>query len=552
MNKANPSSDAANALRFVIPDLTRFQAELAQLVTTPPPDPPARQQLELYLDTPDLYLLRHGYTLYVTPQAETWQLLLTDQQHLLQGKLIDKKRVRLTGDAPVATLKEAYRLQRWPKALAALSATLAPHPKLMALLLLQRSSTAWAIDAPPRAGAVTVDTVMVDTVTVDTVTVDTLAIYRGDRDEFWPDATERPLVQLAEATLIPRRGKAKQVQAQRQTGAPFAELTPVAASTLHRALTLLSGYPLASTAEAAGVQSTMPVAEACRLLLHTQLIAMLENEAGVRLSHEMEYVHEMRVAIRRARAALKLYGKFFKPKAIRALRKALRATARQLGQVRDLDVALAKAKRKGDSQGRRKKAQAQLLAEWQAQRALAYDTLLSWLDSRAYSTFVADFYDFCTTPGLGAKARHTGVGEAPPPTQVRHVMPSLLMARFEQVRTYEGLVRAGEIVDYATVHALRIDCKYLRYSLEFVRHLLGAEGEILIGRLKTLQDLLGDLNDAVVAKEMMAHHADQLGSAVLARQQAVIDELSKAVPAALADFVTLENRQRVGAALAQL
>lgn len=537
MSKANPSIEAPNTLRFVIPDLTRFQAELAQLATAGAPVPPARQQLELYLDTPDLYLLRHGYTLYVTPQAETWQVVLTDQQHLLRGKLIDKERVRLTGDAPVATLKEAYRPQRWPKALADLGATLAPHPKLMPLLLLQRNSTTWAIDAPPRAGAVTVDTV---------------TIYQGDRDEFWPDVAERPLAQLTEATFMPRRGKAKQVQAQLPTVAPFAELTPVAASTLHRALTLLSGYPLASTAEAAGVQSTMPVAEACRLLLHTQLIAMVENEAGVRLSHEMEYVHEMRVAIRRARAALKLYGKFFKLKATRALRKALRTTARQLGQVRDLDVALAKAKRKGDGQDRRKKVQAQLLAEWQTQRAVAYDALLSWLDSRAYSTFVADFYDFCTTSGLGAKVHHAGVGEAPPPTQVRHVMPSLLMARFEQVRTYEGLVRTEETVDYATVHALRIDCKYLRYSLEFVRHLLGAEGEMLIDRLKTLQDLLGDLNDAVVAKEMMAHHADQLGSAALARHQAVIDELSKAVPTALADFVTLENRQRVGAALAQL
>lgn len=537
MSKSNPPSATPTLLRFVVPNLASLQTQLAQVATARPADAPTQPHWELFLDTPDLYLLRHGYTLSVTPQAENWQVRLADQQPLLHGKLIALARPRLTGEAHLASLKEAHRPQRWPKALATLGTALAPCPKLMPLLLLQRSSQAWTICAAPRVGPVTVDTV---------------AIYPGDRDEFWPDATEHPLAQFGEVTLLPPRGKAKQGQAQLQRMAPFAELTPIAASTLHHALTLRSSYPLENGAERAGVQPTMPVAEACRLLLHTQLIAIVSNEAGVRLSQEMEYVHEMRVAIRRARAALKLYGAFFKPKATRALRKLLRATAQQLGQVRDLDVALAKARRKGDGLSTRKKAHKALLAEWQAQRAVAYDALLTWLDSRAYRTFVADFYDFCTTPGYGVKSYHTAASEAPPPTQVRHVMPSLLMARFEQVRAYEAHLETAAVVDYATIHTLRIECKYLRYSLEFVRHLLGAEGEALIDRLKALQDLLGDLNDAVVAKELMAGQADRLGAAALAHQQATIAELSQAVPAALADFVALENRQRFGQAVAKL
>jgi len=523
-------------LRFVVPKLASFQAQMMPVATKCPSDTPAESPWELFLDTPDLYLLRHGYTLGVTPQTDNWQLRLADQQPLLHGKLIDQARPRLTGEASLSSLKEAQRPHRWPKALAAVGTALAPSPKLIPLLFLQRSSQTWSLCAAPLA---------------DPVTVDTVTIYPVDRAASWPEATARPLVEFGEVTLLPPRGKVKQVRAQLTTLAPFAELAPVATSTLQHALALRSTYPLESTTATAGVQPTMPVAEACRLLLHTQLIAMLSNEAGVRLSHEMEYVHEMRVAIRRARAALKLYGEFFKPKAIRTLRKALSTTARHLGQVRDLDVALAKAKRKEEGQGVRKKARKAVLAEWQAQRAVAYAALLTWLDSRAYRTFVADFYAFCTTPGRGVKSYQVDADEAPLPTQVRHVVPSLLMKRFEQVRTYEALFAAAPAVDYGTIHSLRIECKYLRYGLEFVRHWLEPEGETLIERLKTLQDLLGDLNDAVVASAMLTD-ADDSDPAYLAQQQAVIADLSSAVPAALDNFVNRENRQRFGAALANI
>ena len=58
-------------------------------------------------------------------------------------------------------------------------------------------------------------------------------------------------------------------------------------------------------------------------------------------------------------------------------------------------------------------------------------------------------------------------------------------------------------VHFETLHALRIDCKYLRYNLEFLRHLLGAEGEQLIAPLIALQDVLGELNDAVVSQQLL-------------------------------------------------
>ena len=48
-----------------------------------------------------------------------------------------------------------------------------------------------------------------------------------------------------------------------------------------------------------------------------QQMALLLNEAGIRFSSDPEYVHDARVAIRRARAAARIYRGYFKPKAIR-------------------------------------------------------------------------------------------------------------------------------------------------------------------------------------------------------------------------------------------
>ena len=51
--------------------------------------------------------------------------------------------------------------------------------------------------------------------------------------------------------------------------------------------------------------------------------------------------------------------------------------------------------------------------------------------------------------------------------------------------------------DLPTLHALRVDAKRLRYSIEFLAPVLGPGHELLVERLVALQDHLGALNDAV-------------------------------------------------------
>jgi CHAD domain-containing protein len=79
----------------------------------------------------------------------------------------------------------------------------------------------------------------------------------------------------------------------------------------------------------------------------------------------------------------------------------------------------------------------------------------------------------------------------------------------------------------ATLHAWRIDCKYLRYTLEYFQSLLGPDASWLIGEVIAVQDHLGDMQDAEVAKEILGDYVAQRGA-----QQNGLDELNLAPVAA--------------------
>jgi CHAD domain-containing protein len=261
----------------------------------------------------------------------------------------------------------------------------------------------------------------------------------------------------------------------------------------------------------------------------------------------------MRVAVRRARVAARLFGGYFRDKSVHRYVNGLRRTGRLLGAVRDLDVALARAKQ---TAGRNKERPTQvLLDEWARRRNEAHANLVEWLDSEEYKSFYAAFLIFCATPERNAIKPSYLAGTSPMPLHVRTVFPTMLVERFARIRTYEFLFAqsdANDNQDYATLHALRIDCKYLRYTLEFALHLLGPNGEALIGKLKQLQDDLGDLNDAVVSRGLIEHslyaaaHSERYAQA----QETLIRELSSAVPGLLREFTGPETRRQLGAAIA--
>ncbi|MBN1201953.1 MAG: CHAD domain-containing protein [Anaerolineae bacterium] len=251
-----------------------------------------------------------------------------------------------------------------------------------------------------------------------------------------------------------------------------------------------------------GMHPDDPMAEAGRKALLFHFERMLLNEPGSRLGKDIEAVHDMRVATRRMRSAFRLFGPFFDRKATRPYRKELRRVAKSLGRVRDLDVFMEKAERYlADHPDTNL---TPLFNEWNNGIKKSRRSLVAELDSKRFSRFVSHFHAFLVTPGEGASSM-------PDPAeavafQVRHIAPRLIYERFEQVRAYETVM---DNADLPTLHALRIDFKRLRYTLEFFREVLGPEIKQVIDETKTMQDHLGDLNDTVVAIEILREFVDQ-------------------------------------------
>jgi CHAD domain-containing protein len=247
-----------------------------------------------------------------------------------------------------------------------------------------------------------------------------------------------------------------------------------------------------------GVQPDDPLAEAGRKVMRYHFAQMLLHEDGTRLGKDIEELHDMRVATRRMRAAFEVFSDAFTEKAIKTHLKGLRATGRNLGRVRDLDVFMEKAhiylkKLPADRQAELEP----LLHSWAEEREKDRLLMGNYLDSSKYAEFKEDFLRFVSTPGAGArKPSSTDLL----PSRAGDIAPILIYTRLASVRSFNSILETASLEQF---HALRIEFKKLRYTVEFFREVLGEESKLVINDLKMIQDHLGDLNDAHVATQIL-------------------------------------------------
>lgn len=503
-------------------------------------DPLTKVQQDVYLDTPDYHLLRHGYQLRVRAGDSRGQAALKSRGVGSEVGIYHRLEIEElleTGNLPskVGELPEPI--------VDALSGIAGKSAELRTICVLDQTRRVRAVtsESPGRRSesAPALMELFLDEVRI-----------RGAVDDAVLARAYEVEVELAKDVDLAEL----QVLADRFMGTYG--LVPSTESKLERALRIVSRHPVNAPENWQGIHPELHMGEACRIIWHEQFMAMLLNEAGVRYSTDPEYVHAARVAIRRARAAARLYKDYFKRKGVRRYLKQIRKTAQLLGAVRDMDVAIAKLI--AYRQKSRKKAAGSLqatLEEWVAKRARAHQELVAWLDSDNYAEFVRSFLGFCRTPGAELADMAPAAGEAIVPFQVRHVVPTMLLDNFAHVRAYEVWFEQEDEVPLATLHQLRIECKYLRYNLEFVGGLLGGESGAMIAFLKSLQEDLGDLQDAVVSKQLLGG-GDSDDERVIARYEAAQDKtIAKLRRETREDFVRFvgeENRRRLLCAIANV
>jgi CHAD domain-containing protein len=137
------------------------------------------------------------------------------------------------------------------------------------------------------------------------------------------------------------------------------------------------------------------------------------------------------------------------------------------------------------------------------QREQALQDVIVGLDSAKCARILRDWEVFLNQP----------VPETPEAANA--AIPIIDLARQRIYRRYRRVVKDGNYVLEHTqdelLHALRIECKKLRYLLEFFASLFPPKKVArLISQLKRLQDNLGEFNDLSVQQEYLLGIAEEL------------------------------------------
>lgn len=234
-------------------------------------------------------------------------------------------------------------------------------------------------------------------------------------------------------------------------------------------------------------------AEAFRLVALNCLAHLHRNHDGALRGDDPEYVHQMRVASRRLRAAIRLFEPALPPGFEQTVLPGLRVVVTTLGRVRDLDVLLedivAPVIRALPEEPRLTDLSAVLAQRLHVARTEAVDILRQ----PRYGLLLLAADRLLADPGIDSSD--------PGPASLQTFADKRLRRQRQRVIRDAGEAR---IDDPASLHRLRISVKRLRYGIEFLSSLLPRHVTAgHLGRLIRLQDVLGQLNDLANAGSIL-------------------------------------------------
>jgi triphosphatase len=286
------------------------------------------------------------------------------------------------------------------------------------------------------------------------------------------------------------------------------------------------GYHLAANAppgpkkgEPVHLDPDMSVRDAFAQIARTCITHILANVGCAHDGKDPEGVHQLRVGIRRLRAAFSVFGQAIAEGDRAALGGELRWLQRELGPAREWDVFLSSSlaavfKRFGTNRGLerlRETAEAARRRAYQRSRAALHnrrytDLLLrleAWLDGGLDENGAAP----SVASGRAAEeSAHLEVLDQP----ILEFSAGILRNRHVKVAKLGDKLRK---LDERQLHELRIRVKKLRYATEFFRDLYTDKtAKRYVTELKSIQDALGHANDALVAHDLMGELDELSGS----------------------------------------
>ncbi len=321
-----------------------------------------------------------------------------------------------------------------------------------------------------------------------------------------PDEAGDPVPFAETVRVLPVRGYAKAYDRVVRMLESRPGLEKVAESELDRALAVIGRKAGDYVPKVViPLNTAMPAAEAAKAIHRSLLATIRRNEHGTRQDLDSEFLHDFRVAVRRTRSALSQIRGVYPESVLARFKVELKWLGGLSGHLRDLDVYLLKMDDyKADLPAAVRDDLASLGTYLRERQRREQRRVARRLDSERYRELLEAWEVFLSQPADLEAAPNAGraIGE---------------VASERIWKVYRRVIKKGLAIDDDTpaeaVHDLRIECKKLRYLMEFFRSLYDA-GRIgkLIKALKLLQDNLGDFNDYEVQQGSLKVFADDMVS----------------------------------------
>jgi inorganic triphosphatase YgiF len=289
------------------------------------------------------------------------------------------------------------------------------------------------------------------------------------------------------------------------------------ASKAERGYALGHGAAPPQKARAVRLDGGMTAGAALRAIASACIAQMQSNEHGLHAGRDPEYLHQLRVGLRRLRSCLGLVALATSKEAVAPLADELRWLGGALGPARDWDVFMTEtfpplARRFGAVTGlasfRARAARVRRAHDEAARDAVGsprYTTLLLALGE----AFARD-----DLPGFPRPTAPAGAeGQAPSPQPIGLDARIETFAAFVLGKRDRRVRKRGGAVPTATPevrHQVRIAAKKLRYAAEFFASLYPLKRVArYVEALEDLQDILGALNDAAVVDRLLTEVAQR-------------------------------------------
>lgn len=272
------------------------------------------------------------------------------------------------------------------------------------------------------------------------------------------------------------------------------------------------GYALASGCKFPPLKATpvqliagMSVAEAFRTISWNCLGHLHSNEAGMLEGQNTEYLHQMRVALRRQRSALSIFSRMSSKTAFTPMVQELKWLAGQLGPARDWDVFVTETLITVYADFADHTGMFRLREKCEQLRSHHNDAARNVVESERYTESMLKLGAWLSSeqwivqPDRPASDNLGRTGyEAP----VKEFAGILLARRHRQLKKNGRKIRN---LGAPELHALRVLAKKQRYAAEFFAGLYPhKEARRYIQSLSILQEILGVMNDTSIAEELLS------------------------------------------------